>query len=175
MTPLTLHICNLFFQSLSVVWSICSKYHENIKTIAIYRNISWYIAIFFISQCIEKSIFFNATIGCYISISENNISIFSIYWVFTSVSFIMLCLTERAFFCVQSPWNQFFLDNELRLTVKQDVIRTWVYDMPLVNTAIILQWLLSVNIMFFCRISFYLCWSLKLNYLYCTSFYDIAA
>jgi len=25
---------------------------------------------------------------------------------------------------VQSPWNQFFLDNELRLTIKQDVIRT---------------------------------------------------
>ena len=24
----------------------------------------------------------------------------------------------------QSPWNQFFQDNELRLTIKQDVIRT---------------------------------------------------
>ena len=26
----------------------------------------------------------------------------------------------------ENPWNRFFQDNELRLTVKQDVIRTYV-------------------------------------------------
>lgn len=30
----------------------------------------------------------------------------------------------NALFIFQSPWNQFFQDNELRLTIKQDVIRT---------------------------------------------------
>jgi len=35
---------------------------------------------------------------------------------------------------LQSPWNQFFLDNELRLTIKQDVIRTYVGMLSLYNT-----------------------------------------
>ena len=29
--------------------------------------------------------------------------------------------------CFQSPWNRYFQDNELRVTIKQDVIRTWVH------------------------------------------------
>lgn len=37
----------------------------------------------------------------------------------------------------QSPWNRFFQDNELRLTIKQDVIRTYAFILLFTSVSVL--------------------------------------